>query len=93
MAAYQLLLVLAGQDWGRGLIMSQPGFCELLLDRARERDKDGRVERWRLVESLVNTRQTKQMLGPEMDLQMRQYVKEGPHYVQVQSQVAYEEQE
>ena len=93
LAAYQLLIVLAGQDWGRTLIMSQPGFCELLLDRSRERDKDGKLERWRLVERLVETRHTKQMLGPEMDLQMRQFVKEGPYHVEVQSQVAYEEQE
>ena len=93
LAGYQLLLVLAGQDWGRTLVMSQPGFCETLLDRSRENQKEGKLERWRLVEKLVETRHTKELLGPEIDIQMRQFVKEGPYYVQVQSEVAYDEQE
>ena len=93
LAGYQLLLVLAGQDWGRSLVMSQPGFCESLLDRSRENQKEGKLERWRLVERLVETRHTKQLLGPQIDIQMRQFVKEGPYYVQVQSEVAYDEQE
>ena len=93
LAGYQLLQVLAGQDWGRSLVTSLPAFCELLLDRTRETDRMGQLERWRLVERLVETRHTKQLLGPQMDLQMRQFVKEGPYYVEVQSQVAYEEQE
>lgn len=93
LAGYQLLLVLAGQDWGRSLVMSQPGFCESLLDRSRENQKDGKLERWRLVERLVESRHAKQLLGPQIDIQMRQFVKEGPYYVQVQSEVAYDEQE
>ena len=93
LAGYQMLLVLAGQDWGRSLVMTQPGFCESLLDRSRENIKEGKLERWRLVERLVETRHTKQLLGPQIDLQMRQFVKEGPYYVQVQSEVAYDEQE
>ena len=93
LAGYQLLLVLAGQDWGRSLVMFQPGFCESLLDRSRENQKDGKLERWRLVERLVESRHAKQLLGPQIDIQMRQFVKEGPYYVQVQSEVAYDEQE
>lgn len=33
------------------------------------------------------------MLGPEIDLEMRQYVRDGAHYVPTVTQVAYEEQQ
>ena len=33
------------------------------------------------------------MLGPELDLEMRQYVRDGAHYVPTVTQVAYEEQQ
>lgn len=90
LAAYQLLVVMAGQNWGRRMIMKQPGFCEVLMDRSGERDKVGREERFKIVETIVDSREAKEILGPEMDLQMKLFVKEGPHFVQVQSQVAYE---
>jgi len=90
LAVYQLLIVMAGQPWGRGMVMRQPGFCEFLMDRSGERDKRGREERFRVLEAIVESREAKEILGPEMDLQMKQFLKEGPHFVQVQSQVAYE---
>ena len=34
-----------------------------------------------------------EMLGPEIDLEMRQYVRDGAHYVPTVTQVAYEEQQ
>ena len=33
------------------------------------------------------------MLGPEIDLEMRQYVRDGAHYVPTVTQVAFEEQQ
>eukprot|EP00092_Neocalanus_flemingeri_P003439 GFUD01003687.1.p1 GENE.GFUD01003687.1~~GFUD01003687.1.p1 ORF type:complete len:499 (-),score=180.28 GFUD01003687.1:555-2051(-) len=90
LAAYQLLMVMVGQPWGRGMVMRQPGFCEFLMDRSGERDKRGREEKFRVVEAIVESREAKEILGPDMDMQMRLFVKQGPHYVQVQSQVAYE---
>jgi len=90
LAAYQLLKVMVGQPWGREVVMRQAGFCEFLLDRSGERDKMGREDKFNVVEAIVESREAKEILGPEMDMQMRQFVKEGPHYVQVQSQVAYE---
>ena len=69
------------------------GFCEYLLDRSNEREAAGREERWRLISRMVDSRETKEMLGPEMDIQMRQYVRDGPHFVPTQSHVAYEEQQ
>jgi len=93
LAAYQLLMVLCGQSWGRREVLLQPGFCEYLLDRSNEREGRGRQERWSLISRMVESRETKELLGPEMDVQMRQYVRDGPHFVQTQSQVAFEEQQ
>lgn len=91
LAAYQLLCIMADQPWGRAMIMKQPGFCEFLMDRSGEKDKRGREEKFRVVQTIMESREAKEILGPEMDLLMKQFVKEGPHFVQVQSQVAYEE--
>jgi len=91
LAAYQLLCVMADQPWGRSVIMKQPGFCEFLMDRGGERDKMGREEKFKIVQIIVESRESKEVLGPDMDMHMKLFVKQGPHYVQVQSQVAYEE--
>ena len=91
LAAYQPLWVIAGQAWGRAVIMKQPGFCEFLLDRSGEGDKRGREEKFRIVEIITESREAKEVLGPDMDMQMKLFVKQGPHYVQIRSQVAYEE--
>ena len=64
-----------------------------MLDRSKERDGDGREARWRLISRLVDSRETKERLGPEVDVQMRQFVADGPHFVPTQSHVAYEEQQ
>merc|ERR1711971_19397 len=42
-----------------------------LIKQPSENVKEGKLERWRLVERLVETRHTKQLLGPQIDLQMR----------------------
>jgi len=91
LAAYQLLCVMADQPWGRAIIMKQPGFCEFLMDREGERDKRGREEKFKVVQTILESREAKEVLGPDMDMHMKLFVKQGPHYVQVQSQVAYEE--
>lgn len=93
LAVYQLMLVVSGQGWGRRVVLGQPGLCEYLLDRSNERDAGARHERWRLMKSLVESRMTKEMLGPELDTLIREFVNLGPHHVQVESQVAYEEQQ
>jgi len=91
LAAYQLLRVMADQPWGRAVIMKQPGFCEFLMDRSGEGDKTGREEKFKIVQIVTESREAKEVLGPDMDMHMKLFVKQGPHYVQVQSQVAYEE--
>jgi len=91
--AYHLLQALSGQPWGRRLVMTESGLCEYLLNRDNEAAPEAREERWKLLGQLVNSRETKEMLGPELDLEMRQYVRDGAHYVPTVTQVAYEEQQ
>ena len=56
-----------------------------MLDRSNERDGDGREARWRLISRLVDSRETKERLGPEVDVQMRHFVADGSDFVPTQS--------
>merc|ERR1719328_17130 len=78
LAAYLLLQVIAGQTWGRREMLCHPGLVETLMDRSVDKEREGREGRWRDV------------LGEQMEVALRLHVKQGPLYVQVQSQVATE---
>jgi len=88
LAVYQLLLVLARQPWGRKEILRQPGFIEYLLDRSCERDKTGREEKFNVLEAILDSGEAKGVVGEALDMQLRLFVKQGPHFVKVESQVA-----
>ena len=85
LAAYQLLRIMADQPWERAVIMKQSGFCEFLMDRSGEGDK--REEKFKIVQIVTESREAKEVLGPDMDIHIKLFVKQGPLYVQVQSQV------
>jgi len=87
LASYQLLLVLARQPWGRKIILRQPGFIEHLLDRNGEQDKVGREEKYTVLETIVDSGEAGDVVGEAVDQQLRLYVRLGPHFIQVQSQV------
>ena len=44
-----------------------------------------------LIQSLVETGDAKEIVGKELDFLLREYVRQGPHHVIAQSQVALEE--
>lgn len=90
LAAYQLLQVLCGQPWGRLEVLRWPGMVETLLDRSNDRETESRQEKYRLVEILVDSGEVRNVLGEQLEMQLRLYVKQGAHFVQVQSQVATE---
>ena len=92
LAVYQVLVNMGRQAWGRSQILRTPGLPELLLDRAAERDKDGKDARYSLIQCLVESGDAKDIVGHALDILLREYVRLGPYYVQVQSSVAYEEQ-
>jgi len=90
LAAYQLLQVLAKQSWGRKEILRQPGFLEYLLDRENEREKRGKEEKFLVLETIVDSGEARDVVGEALDMQLRLWVREGPHFVKVESQVATE---
>lgn len=90
MAAYHLLQVLCGQPWGRVSLVGCAGLVETLLDRSSERVLEGKQEKYRLLQALQEGGGVRELLGEEVDMQLRLYVRQGPLYVQVQSQVATE---
>ena len=59
----------------------------LLVSRTSESDASARESRWRVLGRLVEGREAKEMLGPEMDTSMRTALREGPHYTPVETQV------
>jgi len=91
LAIYQVLTNMARQGWGRKEILRRPGFPELLLDRGAERDKIGRDAKFALLTALIEAGDTKDIVGAELDVLLREYVRQGPHWVHVQSHVAFEE--
>lgn len=91
LAAYLILQNIAKQVWGRRLILREPGFPELLLDRSQERVKDGQDAKFHLMTCLTESGDSADTVGAEMDVLLREYVRRGPYYVQVQSQVAFED--
>jgi len=90
LAAYLLLQVIARQGWGRREMLSHPGLVETLMDRSVDKEREGREGRWKVVEVLVEGPEVREMLGEQMEVALRLHVKQGPLYVQVQSQVATE---
>merc|ERR1719228_3100175 len=90
LAAYLLLQVIARQGWGRREMVSHPGLVETLMDRSVDKEREGREGRWKVVEVLVEGPEVREVLGEQMEVALRLHVKQGPLYVQVQSQVATE---
>jgi len=90
LAAYLLLQVIAGQTWGRREMLCHPGLVETLMDRSVDKEREGREGRWKVVEVLVEGPEVREVLGEQMEIALRLHVKQGPLYVQVQSQVATE---
>ena len=69
------------------LHLSTEWFYGLLVSRTSESDASARESRWRVLGRLVEGREAKEMLGPEMDTSMRTALREGPHYTPVETQV------
>jgi len=90
LTAFELLLIVATQEWGRRSICRHPGLVEFLLDRGTEREKLGKEAKFRIIAALANSDDIITVIGQEAMDQLKQYVKEGPFYVRVQSEVATE---
>ena len=81
---------LSNQPWAARLLNQEPGFLEYLLDRSTERDKEGKETKFEVVKALSEAYCTAEIFGNPALLSLKVYVREGPFYVRVQSEVAME---
>jgi len=91
LAVYLLLFNMAKQGWGRREILRCPGFPELLLDRSAEREKSGKEAKYLLIQALVESGDAKDIVGDELEGALKLYTRQGPFYVKVESQLAFED--
>jgi len=77
--------------WGEQLLVAQPGFLEYLLDRSTERgDRDGLEAKYGIVVTLVQSTTAGGGIAAELYQRLREYAREGPLYVRLESQVAFD---
>jgi len=90
LAAFQMMLIVAGQNWGRREICRHPGLLEYLLDRGTERVKSGKESKYAIISVLANSGDILTLAPEETVVQMKQFVKDGAFFVEAQPEVAYE---
>ncbi|GLG97513.1 hypothetical protein R5R35_011825 [Gryllus longicercus] len=90
LAGVQVLKVLAEQEWGQELIKKQPGVVEFLLDRRMETHKYCKDAKYEVVKVIVESPTGLSVFGSETFTRLREFFKEGPFFVQTQTEVAIE---
>ncbi|XP_049772267.1 26S proteasome non-ATPase regulatory subunit 5-like [Schistocerca cancellata] len=93
MACLQLLSVLAGQPWGLQLIRDYPGLVDFLLDRSGEPSKLCKEAKYNVVQTIVAAHSAHEIFGFEALDKMNTFIQQGPFYVDLQAEVAFEEDE
>ncbi|XP_033121954.1 26S proteasome non-ATPase regulatory subunit 5-like isoform X2 [Anneissia japonica] len=86
--ALAIINAIANQSWGQALLNLQPGFKEYLLDRSTENEKSGKVAKYKIVETLVETSTTCSYFGSPYYIKLKKFKNEGPFYVQTETEVA-----
>ena len=86
-----MLVAIADKDWGLTKIAGHPGMVEYLLDRCQLHSKEMKDARYRLVKTLKDNPDAEQVFQPEIYRKLRQYVREGPYYVEALVEVALDE--
>lgn len=86
----QILRALVSQPWAGRILNQEAGFLEYLLDRSTEPDKEGKETKYTVVKALAEVSSTGDIFGRPALLRLKEYVRDGPFYVRVQSEVAME---
>eukprot|EP00057_Strongylocentrotus_purpuratus_P033881 XP_793127.2 PREDICTED: 26S proteasome non-ATPase regulatory subunit 5 [Strongylocentrotus purpuratus] len=88
--ALLILRALVSQPWAGRILNQEAGFLEYLLDRSTEPDKEGKETKYAVVKALAEVSSTGDTFGRPALLRLKEYVRDGPFYVRVQSEVAME---
>jgi len=87
----RLVGVLVVLPWAQNLLVAHPGFLEYLLDRETEHgDRGGLEAKYSIIVTLAGSETARASVAAELYQRLREYVREGPLYVRLETQVAFE---
>ena len=89
-AALYVIGAIANQEWAQRLLNQHGGFHEYLLDRSTEHEQTGKQAKYYVIKTLAESVTTTQFFGRPFMLKLIEYVKDGPLFRIVQSEVALE---
>ncbi|KAL6265110.1 hypothetical protein P5V15_005200 [Pogonomyrmex californicus] len=87
-AGLEVLAVISSQVWGQIYISTYPGLVEFLLDRNIEAFKECKDVKYEIVECLSQAERN--IFDADTMQKFKQFVKEGPFFVDVNTEVAIE---
>lgn len=91
LAAYRCLLELTRSPWALLAMNAEPGFIEFLLNRATEKDKDGKEAKFGIIQSICQSGdEAKAAIGNVNFLKLRRYLNEGVFYIEPEANVAFD---
>ena len=89
--AFHILVAASQYSWGLRKMLNVGGFFEYLLDRSTAGEKESKDRKYYLISSVCSQKEVVNIIPPELLNQMRQYVKQGPYYVETTVEVALDE--
>lgn len=87
-AGLEVLRILADQTWGQEYIANCPGLTEFLLDRNVESFKECKDAKYTVVESLAKA--DSNIFDANTVERFKNFVREGPYFVETYTEVAFE---
>lgn len=87
-ASLEVMAVVASQVWGQEYISSYPGLVEFLLDRNVESFKECKEAKYAIVKQLAEAEQD--VFDANIMQRFVEFVTQGPHYVETNTEVAVE---
>lgn len=92
-SAYRLLCGVLKYSWAEQDVALSPGFCEYLLDRSTETEKEGRELKHEAVQLLANSATSADNLGVDAQRKFAEFARQGPFYSESRAAVMVEEQD
>ncbi|KAG5893053.1 hypothetical protein JTB14_014833 [Gonioctena quinquepunctata] len=86
LAGFGVLYALAKQSWGQTEIFNTPGLVEYLLDRSTESIKECKEIKYEIISILANSKTCDHATLNRL----KEYVKEGPFFVEAITEIAFE---
>ncbi|XP_055354575.1 26S proteasome non-ATPase regulatory subunit 5-like [Paramacrobiotus metropolitanus] len=81
---------MADQKWAQIKFREEPGLIEYLLNRQAEVDTDIKQLKFDVIESMVKSNSLTEVFDSVTVVRLKEYVRDGPFYMQGQYQVAFE---